>query len=199
LVQNSIDLSNIEIGGVVQIITIGTEIIEISKQFMSYENMHFWRFVCWTLSSSTINTDGLSNPLNKVKHNLSKKGGNDNMEEGKRQNPVSEHEMDRFSILMFGNKRQRRAPKEIEETEDHQTSPIKRPQRLDWISGRRREEPSHQTKDTENHVEQFLNGIDQQLLFKTLDTAAAFMNTMKPLLEEIKPHLNSVITRFTKK
>lgn len=199
MVQNSIDLSNIEIGGVVQIITIGTEIIEISKQFMSYENMHFWRFVCWTLSSSTINTDGLSNPLNKVKHNLSKKGGNDNMEEGKRQNPVSEHEMDRFSILMFGNKRQRRAPKEIEETEDHQTSSIKRPQRLDWISGRRREEPTHQTKDTENHVEQFLNGIDQQLLFQTLDTAAAFMNTMKPLLEEIKPHLNSVITRFTKK
>ena len=60
-------------------------------------------------------------------------------------------------------------------------------------------EPTHQTKDAENHVEQFLNGIDQQLLFETLDTAAAFMNTMKPLLEEIKPHLNSVITRFTKK
>ena len=59
------------------------------------------------------------------------------MEEGKRQNPVSEHEMDRVSILMFGNKRQRRAPKEIEETEDHQTSSIKRPQRPDWILGRR--------------------------------------------------------------
>ena len=79
-------------------------------------------------SPSTINKDGLSNPLNKVNHNLSKKGGNDNMEEGKRQNPVSEHEMDRFSILMFGNKRQRRALKEIEETEGpsnviHQTTP----------------------------------------------------------------------------
>ena len=118
------------------------------------------------------------------------------MEEDKKQNPVSEHEMDRVSILMFGNKRQRRAPKEIEETEDHQTSSITRPQRPDWILGR---EPTHQTKDAENHVEQFLNGIDQQLLFETLDIAAAFMNTMKPLLEEIKPHLNSVITRFTKK
>ena len=47
------------------------------------------------------------------------------MEEGKRQNPVSKHEMDRFSTLMFGNKRQRRAPKKIEETEDHQTSSIR--------------------------------------------------------------------------
>ena len=169
---------------------------------MSYENIHFCLLFVGLFSPSTINKDGLSNPLNKVNHNLSKKGGNDNMEEGKRQNPVSEHEVDRFSILMFGNKRQRRAPKEIEEieeTKDHQTSSIKRPQRLDWISGRRREEPTHQTKDAENHVEQFLNGIDQQLLFETLDTAAAFMNTMKPLLEEIKPHLNSVITRFTKK
>ena len=101
-------------------------------------------------------------------------------------------------MLMFGHKRQRRAPKEIEETEDNQTSSII-PQRPDWILGHRREEPTHQTKDIENRIEQLLNGIDQQLLFETIDTAATFMKKMEPLLEEIKPQLNSMITRFTKK
>ena len=49
------------------------------------------------------------------------------MEEDKRQNPVSEHEMDRVSNLMFGNKRQSRAPKEIEETEDIKHHPSHHP------------------------------------------------------------------------
>ncbi|MGM0901816.1 MAG: hypothetical protein ACQEXB_12070 [Bacillota bacterium] len=124
------------------------------------------------------------------------------MEKEKRQNPDSEHEIDRFSILMFGHKRQRRAPEEIEETEeteDIQTSSIFRTQKSDWILGHRREEHTHQRKDTENHIEHMLNGVDQQLLFETIDTAATFMKNMKPLLKGIKPHLNSLITRFTKK
>lgn len=147
----------------------------------------------------TINRDDLSNPLNKDEHNLSRKGGNDNMEKDKRQNPVSEHESDMLSTFMFRHKRQRRAPLKIEETEDNQTSSIIRPQRPDWILGHRRKEPIHQTKDPENQIEQLLNGVDQKLLFETIDRAAAFIKNMKPLLEEIKPHLNSMMTKFTKK
>ncbi|WP_428912111.1 hypothetical protein [Niallia sp. Krafla_26] len=121
------------------------------------------------------------------------------MEKDKRQNPVSEHESDMLSTFMFRHKRQRRAPLKIEETEDNQTSSIIRPQRPDWILGHRRKEPIHQTKDPENQIEQLLNGVDQKLLFETIDRAAAFIKNMKPLLEEIKPHLNSMMTKFTKK
>jgi len=144
--------------------------------------------------------DILSNPLNDVEHSLSKKGGNNRMENEK--NSVSEYKMDRFSKLMFGHRNHSQRPEEIEEieeiekTEDFQTSPINKHQRHDWILGHRRKEPKQQT---ENQIEKLLNGVDQQLLFETIDTAATFMNTMKPLVKEIRPHLNSILTRFKKK
>ena len=88
------------------------------------------------------------------------------MEEGKRQDPVSEHEINRFSSLLFGNKRQRQAPKEIEETKGpsnviHKNDP-KDQTRFQDIA----EKTETPNKGYRKSVEQFLNGIDQQLLLK---------------------------------
>lgn len=54
-------------------------------------------------------------------------------------------------------------------------------------------------KDNQNTIEKLLNGIDQQLLFETIDSVMTTVEVIKPLFNEIKTFSSPFITKLKKK
>lgn len=58
---------------------------------------------------------------------------------------------------------------------------------------------SQRQKDYQNVIEKFLDGIDQQLLFETIDSVVTTVETLKPLFKEIKTFSSPFIKKLKKK
>src|SRR5690348_14948434 len=117
----------------------------------------------------------------------------------------SNEEIDRFSILMFGNSRHRKTYKEGESnynlTEmseqkeqssfDSTSNPID-----DWFFGSRRKEPETNTYTTPNQIENLLNNVDLDLLMETFDMFVTTFEQYKPLFKEFTPFINGFSKQF---
>lgn len=109
----------------------------------------------------------------------------------------STREIDHFSRFMFGN----RQPRGTNHSKDN--SDPKPNSSDDWFLGRRRKEAvssdkDHQTQTTQSKVENFINNVDIELLFKTYDTIVTTTEQYKPLFKEIAPFFSKFTNKFKK-
>jgi hypothetical protein len=120
------------------------------------------------------------------------------------QKQQSNEEIDRFSILMFGNSRNRKTYKEGEYNYNSPEMPEQKEQSSfdsttnridDWFFGTRRKENETKTYTTPNQIENRLSNVDFDLLMETFDMFVTTFEQYKPLLKEFTPF----IKRFSKK
>lgn len=125
------------------------------------------------------------------------------MDNDNEQKQGSNEEIDRFSLLMFGN-RDRGSYKEGENNYNSPEMPEQKEQSSfestskrndDWFFGSRRKEPETSTNTTPNQIEDLLNNVDFDLLMETIDMCVTTFEQFKPLFKEFIPFIN----RFSKK
>lgn len=119
------------------------------------------------------------------------------MEEEKKGNTVMDSETDPFALFLFGDRRLKRTEKGREDTQDfkeHRNELVQsQSHRNDWILGPRREKPLPMEKNLS--IEELINGIDQDLLFETIDIVVSTIEKIKPY---VKPLVDSVIKKIKK-
>ena len=111
-------------------------------------------------------------------------------------------EIDPFSRLIFGNRKQRETYTEREnnaqeflEQNEHSSSDSSSNRIDDWFFGSRRKEPTQSVPTTQNQIENFINNVDIELLMETYGMLIDTSKQLKPLMKEITP----VFHRFSKK
>jgi hypothetical protein len=111
-------------------------------------------------------------------------------------------EIDPFSRIMFGNRKQRETYTESEN--NSQELPVQNEQSSfdnrsnwtdDWFFGYRRKESTSTAQASQNQIENFINNLDIELLLETYDTFVDTSKQLKPLIKEITPFFH----RFSKK
>lgn len=126
------------------------------------------------------------------------------MDNDNEQKQGSNEEIDRFSLLMFGNSRDRSSYKEGENNYNSPEMPEQKEQSSfesttnridDWLFGSRRKGPETSTYTIPNQIEKLLNNVDFDLLMGTIDMLVTTSKQFKPLFKETTPY----ITRFSKK
>jgi hypothetical protein len=125
------------------------------------------------------------------------------IENNKKQKPNGE--LDRFSRLMFGNRKHRETYNEGDSNSKELPEPEKKEQfsfdsksyrNDDWIFGFRRKGPATRTQSTQNQIENILNNVDVELLMETFDMFVTTTKQLKPLFKEVTPFIHRFINKF---
>ena len=112
-------------------------------------------------------------------------------------------EIDPFSRLIFGNRKQRETYKESENNsqelpeQKNQSTFDNRSNRIDdWFFGSRRKEPTQSAPTIQNQIEDYINNVDIELLMETYDTLVTTSKQLKPLIKEISPFFHQIRKKF---
>jgi hypothetical protein len=110
-------------------------------------------------------------------------------------------EVDRFSRLMFGERKYRDTYKQEDNesqelSEEQESSSFQRrtkQRKDDWFWGTRRKAPAarKQTK-----IESILENVDIGQLMETVDMIVATTKQYKPIIKEIRPFIDGFIKKF---
>ncbi|KIL50014.1 hypothetical protein [Jeotgalibacillus soli] len=118
-----------------------------------------------------------------------------------------ENRSNQFNNWFFGNRRQERDEKAHNENhvqkrvEQNESSSMERRSHPfdDWIFGSRRKESvanKEKVSISPNQQENFLNNVNVEDLFVTMDTLVKSFNKIKPLIKEAKPYFLPLLKKL---
>lgn len=116
------------------------------------------------------------------------------MEEQKKKDPTSNHEVDPFTAFMFGKSRLKAETLDETINEEKQDTSFSTD---DWIFGRHHRSHSKTERDGHqqiNHVvNQFLNQLNTEEVMKNVDLFVETAQELKPLWKKLSPHIQKWI------
>jgi ribosomal protein L5 len=102
----------------------------------------------------------------------------------------TERERDPFSALMFPSRRERIQESDKEENRDAVTE-------HEWLFGKRRsyqkEQPMKTNPKNQSALEKVVNNVNVPELINHLDTLMTSAQTLKPIIQQIKPVISSFL------